>query len=95
MSNGEVRKVSVQDIQLVQTLIERRLQLYMSKREVVSTFLIQVKIEPGFIELVWRKLEAENKGLFRAYHMRLIVKDHILRFNQLLERQVGLMRQVC
>ncbi|XP_057770405.1 uncharacterized protein LOC130990196 isoform X2 [Salvia miltiorrhiza] len=95
MSNGEVRKVSLQDIQLVQNLIERCLQLYMSEREVVNTLLHQAKIEPGFTELVWQKLEAENQEFFRAYHLRLIVKDQILRFNQLLERQVELMRQVC
>ncbi|KAL3625576.1 hypothetical protein CASFOL_031030 [Castilleja foliolosa] len=94
MSNGEVRKVSVQDIQLVQNLIERCLQLYMSESEVVSTLLVQAKIEPGFTQLVWQKLEAENEEFFRGYHMRLIVKDQIIRFNQLLERQVGLMRQV-
>ncbi|KAL2226025.1 UNVERIFIED_CONTAM: hypothetical protein Sindi_1961200 [Sesamum indicum] len=139
MSNGEVRKVSLQDIQLVQNLIERCLQLYMSQKEVVSTLLHQAKIEPGFTELValvrknlpsddifcpsdvlfiqnvdfeltsdvvlafrvmskiteialdhltvWQKLEAENQEFFRAYHLRLIVKDQILRFNQLLERQ--------
>ncbi|KAL1554683.1 histidine-tRNA ligase [Salvia divinorum] len=95
MSNGEVRKVSVQDIQLVQILIERCLQLYMSEREVVNTLLHQAKIEPGFTEIVWRKLESENQEFFRAYQLRLIVKDQILRFNQLLERQVELMRQVC
>ncbi|KAI3472262.1 hypothetical protein Pfo_029750 [Paulownia fortunei] len=94
MSNGEVRKVSLQDIQLVQNLIERCLQLYMSQREVVSTLLHQAKIEPGFTELVWQKLEAENQEFFRAYHLRLIVKDQILRFNQLLERQVELMSQI-
>ncbi|KAL1569419.1 hypothetical protein AAHA92_00902 [Salvia divinorum] len=95
MSNGEVRKVSLQDIQLVQNLIERCLQLYMSEREVVNTLLHQAKIEPGFTELVWQKLEAENQDFFRAYHLMLIVKDQILRFNQLLEKQVELMRQVC
>ncbi|KAK6149078.1 hypothetical protein DH2020_016603 [Rehmannia glutinosa] len=94
MSNGEVRKVSLQDIQLVQDLIERCLQLYMSQSEAVSTLLHQAKIEPGFTELVWQKLEAENQEFFRAYHLRLIVKDQILRFNQLLERQVELMRQI-
>ncbi|KAL6530535.1 hypothetical protein OROMI_028424 [Orobanche minor] len=94
MSNGEVRKVSLQDIQLVQNLIERCLQLYMSQREVVSTLLHQAKIEPGFTELVWQKLEAENQEFFRAYNLRLIVKDQILRFNELLERQVEIMRQI-
>ncbi|KAK4404786.1 hypothetical protein Sango_0847200 [Sesamum angolense] len=78
----------------VQNLIERCLQLYMSQKEVVSTLLHQAKIEPGFTELVWQKLEAENQEFFRAYHLRLIVKDQILRFNQLLERQVQLMRQI-
>ncbi|KAL1554686.1 histidine-tRNA ligase [Salvia divinorum] len=95
MSNGEVRKVSVQDIQLVQILIERCLQLYMSEGEVVHTLLHQAKIEPDFTEIVWRKLESENQDFFRAYHLRLILKDQILRFNLLLERQVELMRQVC
>ncbi|GER52535.1 hypothetical protein STAS_29986 [Striga asiatica] len=94
MSNGDVRKVSLQDIQLVQNLIERCLQLYMSQSEVVNTLLHQAKIEPGFTELVWQKLEAENQDFFRAYHLRLIVKEQILRFNQLLERQVALMRQI-
>ncbi|EPS70561.1 hypothetical protein M569_04203, partial [Genlisea aurea] len=91
MSNGEVRKVSLQDIQLVQNLIERCLQLYMSQREVVSTLLHQAKIEPGFTELVWQKLEAENPEFFRAYHVRLIVKEQITKFNRLLERQLELM----
>ncbi|XP_047944915.1 uncharacterized protein LOC125191406 [Salvia hispanica] len=94
MTNGEVRQISVQDIQMVQILIERCLQLYMSEREVVNTLSRQAKIESGFTEIVWRKLESENQDFFRAYHLRLIVKDQILRFNQLLERQVELMRQV-
>ncbi|KAL3533590.1 hypothetical protein ACH5RR_007111 [Cinchona calisaya] len=95
MSSGEVRKVSRQDIQLVQNLIERCLQLYMSQQEVVNTLLQQAKIEPDFTELVWQKLEEENQDFFRAYHLRLIVKDQILRFNQLLEKQVELMHQMC
>ncbi|KAL2480720.1 Uncharacterized protein Adt_33686 [Abeliophyllum distichum] len=94
MSNGEGRKVSVQDIQLVQNLIERCLQLYMSQKEVVNTLLLQAKIEPGFTELVWQKLETENPAFFKAYHLRLIAKDQILRFNQLLDRQIQLMRQL-
>ncbi|XP_043690156.1 uncharacterized protein LOC122640927 isoform X3 [Telopea speciosissima] len=52
MSGGEVRRVSRQDIQLVQNLIERCLQLYMTQKEVVETLLVQAKIEPDFTELV-------------------------------------------
>ncbi|XP_071909349.1 uncharacterized protein [Coffea arabica] len=95
MASGEVRKVERQDIQLVQDLIERCLQLYMSQKEVVNTLLHQAKIEPDFTELVWQKLEEENQEFFRAYHLRLIVKDQIARFNELLERQVELMSQIC
>ncbi|XP_022842167.1 uncharacterized protein LOC111365881 isoform X4 [Olea europaea var. sylvestris] len=80
---------------MVQNLIERCLQLYMSQKEVVSTLLRQAKIEPGFTELVWQKLETENQRFFEAYYLRLLVKEQILRFNQLLERQVELMPQIC
>ncbi|XP_020256636.1 uncharacterized protein LOC109833394 isoform X2 [Asparagus officinalis] len=95
MSSGEVRKVSRQDIQLVQNLIERCLQLYMNQKEVVDTLLYQAKIEPGFTELVWQKLEEENREFFKAYHVRLLLKNQILVFNKLLEKQVELMQKVC
>ncbi|KAK6124664.1 hypothetical protein DH2020_041586 [Rehmannia glutinosa] len=94
ISQPKRRAVSKANKFQVQDLIERCLQLYMSQSEAVSTLLHQAKIEPGFTELVWQKLEAENQEFFRAYHLRLIVKDQILRFNQLLERQVELMRQI-
>lgn len=94
MSSGDIRKVSRQDIQLVQNLIERCLQLYMSQKEVVGTLLQQAKIEPGFTELVWQKLEEENQEFFEAYHLRLVVKEQILEFNKLLEKQAELMHQI-
>ncbi|XP_058079728.1 uncharacterized protein LOC131227910 isoform X2 [Magnolia sinica] len=93
MSSGEVRRVSRQDIQLVQNLIERCLQLYMNQKEVVDTLLVQARIEPGFTELVWQKLEEENRDFFKAYHVRLMLKNQIMIFNKLLEQQVELMRK--
>ncbi|XP_009420777.2 uncharacterized protein LOC104000451 [Musa acuminata AAA Group] len=95
MSSGEVRKVSRQDIQLVQNLIERCLQLYMDQKEVVETLSLQAKIEPSFTQLVWQKLEEENREFFEAYHVRLILKNQILVFNRLLEKQVELMQEAC
>ncbi|KAL3534575.1 hypothetical protein ACH5RR_003036 [Cinchona calisaya] len=95
MTSEEGRKVSRQDIQLVQNLIERCLQLYMDQNEVISTLLHQAKVEPDFTELVWQKLEEQNQEFFKAYHLRLVVKDQISRFNKLLERQVELMQQLC
>ncbi|KAK1321399.1 hypothetical protein QJS10_CPA03g01709 [Acorus calamus] len=91
MSSGEVRRVSRQDIQLVQNLIERCLQLYMNQKEVVETLLFQAKIEPGFTELVWQKLEEENQEFFKAYRVRLMLKHQIIMFNQLLGEQAALM----
>ncbi|XP_075474689.1 uncharacterized protein LOC142505543 isoform X2 [Primulina tabacum] len=93
MSNEDIRKVLLHNIQLVQNLIERCLQLYMSRAEIASTLLHRAKIEPGFTELVWQKLESENQEFFKAYNLRLMVKDQILQFNQLLARQVDLMHQ--
>lgn len=43
---------------------------------------------------VWQKLEVENQEFFRAYNIRLILKDQIVRFNQLLERQVEVMHHM-
>ncbi|XP_065855982.1 uncharacterized protein [Euphorbia lathyris] len=94
MSSGPARRVSPKDIQVVQNLIERCLQLYMNQREVVETLLAQAKIEPGFTELVWQKLEEENREFFKAYYLRLTVKHQIMEFNKLLEQQVRLMRQM-
>lgn len=41
---------------------------------------------------VWQKLEEENPEFFRAYHLRLMVKNQIERFNDLLERQIETMQ---
>ncbi|XP_059640162.1 uncharacterized protein LOC132282472 isoform X2 [Cornus florida] len=94
MSN-EQRKVSHRDIQLVQNLIERCLQLYMSQKEVVDTLSIEAKIKPELTEAVWQRLEVENLEFFKAYHLRLIVKEQIVEYNKLLARQVELMDQIC
>ncbi|KAF8396242.1 hypothetical protein HHK36_017857 [Tetracentron sinense] len=94
MSSGEVRRVSCEDIQLVQNLIEQCLQLYMNKKEVVQTVLVQAKMDPVFTELVWQKLEEQNPEFFKAYHLRLMVRHHIMIFNNLLEKQVELLHTI-
>ncbi|XP_078174616.1 uncharacterized protein LOC144568223 isoform X3 [Carex rostrata] len=50
--SSDNRKVSREDIELVQNLIERCLQLYMNKGEVVRTLSTRARIEPGFTTLV-------------------------------------------
>ncbi|XWS35890.1 hypothetical protein CRYUN_Cryun20dG0035700 [Craigia yunnanensis] len=91
-SSNDGQKVSRQDIELVQNLIERCLQLYMNRDEVVKTLLTRARIDPGFTTLVWQKLEEENADFFRAYYIRLKLKKQILLFNHLLEHQYHLMK---
>ncbi|KAL2511293.1 Uncharacterized protein Adt_16893 [Abeliophyllum distichum] len=91
-SSNDNRKVSREDIELVQNLIERCLQLYMNKEEVVKTLLNRARIDPGFTTLVWQKLEEENAEFFRGYYTRLKLKKQIILFNHLLEHQYHLMK---
>ena len=58
--------ISSLDVQLVQNLVERCLQLYMNQREVVTLLQQQTKIEPSFTSLVWQKLEEQNPEFFKA-----------------------------
>ncbi|XP_057981429.1 uncharacterized protein LOC131166849 [Malania oleifera] len=92
ISSNDNRKVSREDIELVQNLIERCLQLYMNRDEVVKTLLNRARIDPGFTSLVWQKLEEENADFFRAYYIRLKLKKQIILFNHLLEHQYHLMK---
>ncbi|XP_058107811.1 uncharacterized protein LOC131251223 isoform X3 [Magnolia sinica] len=62
MSSGEGRRVSRQDIQMVQNFIEGCLQRYMNQKEVVEALSIHLKIEPGFTELVHQNLSYYAAG---------------------------------
>lgn len=92
VSSNDGRKVTREDIELVQNLIERCLQLYMNRDEVVKTLLTRARIAPGFTTLVWQKLEEENAEFFRAYYIRLKLKKQIILFNHLLECQYHMMK---
>ncbi|XP_076915750.1 uncharacterized protein LOC143575208 isoform X1 [Bidens hawaiensis] len=94
MSGGEVRNISPDDIQMVQNLIEQCLPYYMTQKQVIDILYQQEKIEPSFTELVWQKLEEQNQDFFKGYHLRLMVKDQIMEFNKLLDRQAALMQQL-
>ncbi|XP_062189730.1 uncharacterized protein LOC133892793 [Phragmites australis] len=92
VASNDNKKVSREDIELVQNLIERCLQLYMNKGEVVRTLSTRARIEPGFTTLVWQKLEEENSEFFRAYYIRLKLKRQIILFNHLLQHQYNVMK---
>ncbi|XP_042015252.1 uncharacterized protein LOC121763321 [Salvia splendens] len=93
MSGGEGRKLSNQDIQLVKNRIEQCLQQYMNKKEVINDLIVQGNVEPCITELVWQRLEDENQDFFKAYYLKLLVKEQIMEFNRLLSEQVDLMRR--
>ena len=87
-------RISPQDVQVVQNLIEKCLQLYMPQAEVMATLQAQAKIEPRVVGLVWQKLTEQNPDFFAAYHTRLKVKEQILLFNHLLDQQVALFQRL-
>ncbi|KAG6411873.1 hypothetical protein SASPL_124526 [Salvia splendens] len=93
MDGGEGRTLSTQDIQLVQNRIEQCLQHYMNKKEVVNALIVQGNVEPCLTELVWQRLEYKNQEFFKAYYLKLLVKEQILEFNRLLSEQADLMRR--
>ncbi|XP_050154484.1 uncharacterized protein LOC126628740 [Malus sylvestris] len=93
ISSNKSTKVTREDIEVVQNLIERCLRLYMNKNEVVDTLLDRARIEPGFTSLVLQKLEVENAEFFKAYYTRLKLKNQIVMYNRLLEQQYQLMKQ--
>ena len=79
--------LDVNDVAMVQNLLERSLRLYMSKREVVAHLQALANIDPVFTQLVWGQLEKSNPEFFQAYGVMVEVKDQIIRFNALLEKQ--------
>lgn len=86
--------VSPEDIQTVQNLVERCLQLYMARDEVVNVLKSQATIDPGFTHLVWSKLEEQNPEFFKCYYTRLKLKAQIVMFNHLLEQQVAVVQRM-
>jgi len=61
---------------------------------VVYTLQQQARVEPGFTQLVWQKLEEQNPDFFKAYYTRLKLKDQIVLFNHLLEQQVAMFQKM-
>jgi len=86
------RKVSANEIQYVQTLIEKCLQQYMDRAEVIDTLKRQINIDSRFTELVWQKLEQQNPEFLKAYNIRLRIKEQITAFNFLVSQQAQTMQ---
>lgn len=90
---NNMRRFSVEQIKLVQQLIEHCLKSYLSKTETITYLCGRYShIEPGFINLTWQKLEQQNPAFFRAYNIRLRIKDQINQFNDIVNYQALLMQ---
>ncbi|KAL8152361.1 hypothetical protein V2J09_010121 [Rumex salicifolius] len=94
MASRGAREVTDKDIQLVHSLIKQCIRNYMDRAEAVNTIWSQAKIDQCVTELVWQKLEEENKDFFEAYNLQLELKNHIYIFNELLRRQAILMNEL-
>ncbi|EFC42226.1 hypothetical protein NAEGRDRAFT_80488 [Naegleria gruberi] len=94
MSANGMRRFSVEQIKLVQQLIEQCLKLYLSKEETMDFLCKKYEnIERAFINLMWCKLEQQNPEFFKAYNTRLLIKEQISQFNQLVKEQASMMQQ--
>ncbi|XP_050204991.1 uncharacterized protein LOC126655034 [Mercurialis annua] len=59
-------------ITMVHHLIERCLILHMSRDQCVKALAEHATIPPLVTITVWRELQKENSGFFRAYYKNLI-----------------------
>lgn len=94
MPGGDIKGISSDDLQQVKNLIERCLQLYMTRKEVVNMLLQDANVMPSITELLWQRLEQENQDFFEVYHIRLALKEQIRQFNELLNQQALLMGKI-
>ncbi|TDH73196.1 uncharacterized protein CCR75_003079 [Bremia lactucae] len=75
------------DILRVQNLIERCLQQYWSKNDILVTLKEQADVDPAFTNVVWQKLVEQNPTFFCAYRVQLQLKEQIIAFNYLVGQQ--------
>ncbi len=88
------RKMTISDVETVQNLIEKCLQLYLTKDEVISVLREQATIDAEFTKLIWGRLEGENPQFFKCYNTRLKLKAQIQMFNHLLTEQAAVVRRM-
>ncbi len=88
-------KISADDIEMVQGLIEHCLQHYMNQTEIIAALHFQANVEPGLTNLVWNKLEEQNRDFFKCYNLRLRVREQLLAFNVLVDQQLRMQQRAA
>lgn len=59
--------VTAEDVEKVQFLIESCLQRFMTLEQTCDTLAL-ISVDRRFTQLVWRRLEAENREFFENYY---------------------------
>lgn len=80
-----------EDVMLVQRLIEKCMHFYLTEDEIVNVLCNQASIEPSFTSFVLQQLQISNPEFFRAYSIRLRIKEHIIAYNYLIKLQSQLL----
>mmetsp|Transcript_31849 Transcript_31849/g.83136 ORF Transcript_31849/g.83136 Transcript_31849/m.83136 type:complete len:154 (+) Transcript_31849:341-802(+) len=75
------------EVQLVHSLIERCLQLYMNKAEVVTALHSQARVDTNLTSKLWMELEKKNPSFFDAYKVGLRIKEQATAYNFLINQQ--------
>ncbi|KAG8387372.1 hypothetical protein BUALT_Bualt02G0014500 [Buddleja alternifolia] len=87
----EHKKFIAEQYQLAKNCIELCLTHYKSKQETIDSLSRWKNIRRDLTELVWGSLEEDNPEFFKAYYVKLKLKDQIKEFNRLLLKQAELM----
>ncbi|KAI9907793.1 hypothetical protein PsorP6_003757 [Peronosclerospora sorghi] len=72
-------------------MIEKCLQQYLSKSDILMVLKGQANVDPAFTNVVWQKLVEQNPNFFRAYSLQLQLKEQIIAFNYLVLQQKEMM----
>eukprot|EP01105_Mastigella_eilhardi_P011388 TRINITY_DN262_c0_g1_i4.p2 TRINITY_DN262_c0_g1~~TRINITY_DN262_c0_g1_i4.p2 ORF type:complete len:123 (+),score=38.89 TRINITY_DN262_c0_g1_i4:390-758(+) len=64
-------------------LIEVCMRFYLTESEIAQLLQAQHHIDPGLTGAVWLDLQQRNPDFFRAYHLRVVIKDQVNRLNRL------------
>ncbi|ELP88273.1 hypothetical protein EIN_226460 [Entamoeba invadens IP1] len=75
------------DISLIQGLIEQYLQFYYNDEEIIRE-LERKNISAEMTSYILTKLREQNPNYFKAYEIRLTIKNQISRFNDLVQRHL-------
>mmetsp|Transcript_5742 Transcript_5742/g.17547 ORF Transcript_5742/g.17547 Transcript_5742/m.17547 type:complete len:214 (-) Transcript_5742:86-727(-) len=91
---GPPQRVTTEEVQHVQGLIEQCMTAFMPQHQIASLISSEEGVEPALVAMVWQKLEDLHPAFFAEYHARSKLKEQIVMFNYLLEQQVSMVNKL-